>query len=336
MNALNEKWQKIYNHARYEPDRQAGHYESYFQRFNHPERPLAFWNRYTIFSPTGNPREAICELWAVYFDGEKGVNYAAKTELPADRAIFDRDRFSVKIQESFLKNGALRGTAGKDSKEISWDLTYQGGQAPLFNFPLKFYEGGFPKAKVLVGSPNAKFNGQVRAGGETIQIENWVGSQNHNWGSRHTDSYAWGQVCGFANSPDTFLELATAQIKLGPLWTPRITPVVLRHQGREYRLNDLHKSLGRADFRYFHWNFKARSQEIKLRGEISARREAFVCLPYYNPPGGVKLCLNSKLAGCRLWLKRPGRPEELLESPHGAAFEILTDDTDGHGLIPAV
>ena len=28
-----------------------GHYESYFLRANHPDRPLAFWIRYTIFAP---------------------------------------------------------------------------------------------------------------------------------------------------------------------------------------------------------------------------------------------------------------------------------------------
>ena len=43
------------NWAQYDPSQPGGHYESYYLRGNHPERPLAFWIRYTIFSPAGRP-----------------------------------------------------------------------------------------------------------------------------------------------------------------------------------------------------------------------------------------------------------------------------------------
>jgi hypothetical protein len=51
-----------FNFARYRTGQTAGHYESYFQRANHPTLPRAFWVRYTIFSPSLRPREAIGEL----------------------------------------------------------------------------------------------------------------------------------------------------------------------------------------------------------------------------------------------------------------------------------
>ena len=57
------------NAARYRPGEPAGHYESYFLRANHPNRPLAFWIRYTVFSPAGRPEAAEGELWAIVFDG---------------------------------------------------------------------------------------------------------------------------------------------------------------------------------------------------------------------------------------------------------------------------
>ena len=50
------------NATRYRPGRQLGHYESFFQRANHPSRPLAFWIRYTIFSPQDHPKTP----WANY------------------------------------------------------------------------------------------------------------------------------------------------------------------------------------------------------------------------------------------------------------------------------
>ncbi len=44
-----------WNACRFVPGDAGGHYESYFQRANHPSRPLAFWIRYTVFSPAGRP-----------------------------------------------------------------------------------------------------------------------------------------------------------------------------------------------------------------------------------------------------------------------------------------
>ena len=84
-----------------------------------------------------------------------------------------------------------------------------------------------PRAKTLVARPLAKFAGTITVDGESISIDRWVGSQNHNWGSRHTDRYAWGQVAGFDEAPDAFLECSTARLKLGPVWTPPMSPVVL-------------------------------------------------------------------------------------------------------------
>jgi hypothetical protein len=72
-----------------------------------------------------------------------------------------------------------------------------------------------------------------------------------------------------------------------------------------------------------------------LEGTITAPREAFVGLNYYNPPGGIKHCLNTKIASCELKVirTRNGRADtpEILTTQHRAAFEILTDDR-GHGI----
>lgn len=322
-----------YNHGRFQPGTAAGFYESYFQRANHPTRPLAFWIRYTIFCPKGRPRDAIGELWAIWFDGERNVHTVAKSEFPAGRFVFGRDGLSARIGEAVLEPGGLRGAAESRGHRIQWDLGYAGASAPLFLLPPGLYAGGFPKAKTLVGLPMARYDGSLIVDGTTIDIDGWVGSQNHNWGVKHTDRYAWGQVAGFDNAPDSFLEVATGQLKIGPLWTPRMTPLVLRHDGEEYALRSLWQAVARArgQFGYFHWDFASRGRGIALQGRISAPKEAFVGLRYYNPPGGEKWCLNSKIASCRIELRRDGRPPETLETASRAAFEILTDDLD-HGV----
>ena len=69
-----------------------------------------------------------------------------------------------------------------------------------------------------------------------------------------------------------------------------------------------------------------------MEGQIQAPRTAFVGLRYYNPPGGIKYCLNSKFASCELTLKnKRNKISETLLTTQRTAFEILTDRQD-HGV----
>jgi hypothetical protein len=320
------------NHSRFSAEKK-GFYESFFLRANHPDKPQAFWIRYTVFKPLDAAAPTIGELWATWFDGETGHHVSVKSELPISQCRFDSDRFRVNVGDAALDNKRAAGAAGADDT-IEWDLSYSGNSDPLFLLPYKLYDMGFPKAKALVGLPLAVFNGRLIVNGSVMEIHEWVGSQNHNWGVKHTDSYAWGQVAGFDNSPDSFLELATARLKFGPVFTPRMTLLVLRHKGREYKLNSIAQSLrasGRFD--YFKWNFKSTSREIQVQGSVVADRKDFVGLRYYNPPGGIKHCLNTKIAACRITIDfgRDGGVASL-ETKSRAAFEIFTDDHHGHGV----
>lgn len=309
-----------------------GHYESYFQRANHPTEPRAFWIRYTVFVPRGRPRDAVGELWAIWFDGHARAITAVKQVIPYTQARFDRARLDARIGESTLSPTGLVGEATSLGDTLAWDLTYTSPSAPLLLFDRPLYDAPFPKAKALVGSPLARFDGALVVNGTRMPIDGWVGSQNHNWGSKHTDEYAWGQVAGFDGAEDSFLEVASARVKVGPVMTPRLTPLVLRHEGEEIRLGGLGTALrAHGEYRFFCWDFETRGEGVAIRGRIEADRGAFVGLPYDNPPGGRKTCLNSKLARCELVLERAGRPKVTLRTAHRAAFEILTDRTD-HGV----
>jgi hypothetical protein len=320
------------NLARYRGG-QDGHYESYFVRANHPSRALAFWLRYTLFSPKGAAERAIGELWAIVFDGETGRHLALKREFPLHDCIFSRTKFHVRIGAAELTPAHVVGGMDAGGHRIAWSLAYEGDAAPILLLPRRSYAGTFPAAKALVGLPLARFAGSLTLDGAAIDVTGWVGSQNHNWGSRHTDRYAWGQVAGFDAAPDSFLEVATARLRLGPLWLPAFTPMVLRHGGREHALTGILRSLrARGTFDYFRWHFAAETPEVAIHGRIEAPREAFVGLRYANPPGGVKHCLNTKIAACSLLLtdRRRGTTETLT-ARHRAAFEILTDDAS-HGV----
>ncbi len=324
------------NCTRYQSGQTAGHYESFFVRANHPTRSSAFWIRYTLFSPNQRPENAVGELWAIVFDGDSGQHVAVKKEVPFGQCTFKTSEFFVTIDEARLEPGRLQGAATSSGHTIVWDLSFAGESPSLFLLPLNLYEARLPKAKSLVALPLARFTGSLSVDGEAIEVRNWVGSQNHNWGAQHTDLYAWGQVAGFDNDPDSFLEVATARLKIGPVWTPFMTPIVLRHRGEEIALNALLQTIrARASFDYFTWRFHSKTDAISLEGTIAAPREAFVGLRYSNPPGGIKQCLNAKIASCELTVTRSGthrtRTVDILTTQHRAAFEILTDDHT-HGI----
>jgi hypothetical protein len=256
-----------------------------------------------------------------------------KEEYPLSTCHFERDRFGAQVGKAVLTPGKLTGTCTKGSHTVSWDLTYSSNQGAIHFLPAPLYEGNFPRAKSFVGVPMAIYEGKVTVDGQTFEIDKWAGSQNHNWGSRHTDYYAFGQVAGFDNAPETFLEIVSAQLKFGPLWTPVLTPLVLRHHGKDHSFIRLPQTLrARGKFHYFDWTFGAENDEVKIEGRIQAPQADFVGLTYYNPPGGIKHCLNSKLADCQLTVtdKASGRQENLT-ARRRAAFEILTDDR-AHGV----
>jgi hypothetical protein len=324
------------NRCRYLPGGHEGHYESYFLRANHPERPLAFWLRYTILSPKQKSRRATGAVWAVLFNGETGNHTAAKEEFPLASCRFARDIFQVKIGESVLDGDHLKGSATSAGSTIEWDLRYHGDQPPLLLLPRFCYGEWFPAAKSLVSLPLARFNGTLTVNGEALDIADWCGSQNHNWGPRHTAAYAWSQVAGFDTHPESFLEVASAQVKIGPWESLFLTPLILRHNGREEAMNGMLTMLmAKSSYSYFVWSFASEGSRLVLEGTISAPREAFVGLHYSDPPGGLKQCLNTKIASCELRIRdkaagRNGKPEVLF-TRHRAAFEILTDDRE-HGV----
>jgi hypothetical protein len=326
--ATRESW----NAARYRPGSAAGHYESWFQRANDPAGQRAFWVRYTIFAPRGRPDAAVGELWAIAFDRSAGI-VAVKQVYPAADCTFSRDRLGVAIGAARLDDGALRGAATSGGHAIAWELDYAGGQPPLLLLPERLYAAPVPRAKALVGRPLARFRGSLTVDGSPIAIDDWVGSQNHNWGAKHTDRYAWGQVAGFDEAPDAFLECSTARLKLGPFWTPPMSPVLLRLGGETLAWNALPRAL-RARGRYAHhdWQIETSGPQGSIALRITAAATDFVALRYENPPGGSKICLNSKLARCELWLRRPGAATQVLRSSR-AAFEIL-DDTAPAGVAP--
>lgn len=312
-----------WNGCRWRAEDRGGSYESWFVRANAPDRAAAFWIRYTIFAPRDRPEQTVGELWAIWFDGDRVR--ASKRVVPIDRCSFAREGLGVRVGDATLDESTLAG--GTD--RISWSLTYRGSEPPLLLLREGMYDGGFPKAKTVIPAPLVRFCGSLVVDGERIAIDDWLGSQNHNWGTRHTDRYAWAQVAGFDGRDDAILECITAKLKLGPLWTPWLTVAVLRIGDRTHAFN----SIARAAFcdarvEGLRSSFELGNGASRLRVELEAPREAFVGLRYDNPPGGAKICLNTKIARARVELD-----DLVLTTANRAALELLSEDDQGIAVV---
>lgn len=322
----------FWNGVRWRPEERRGHYESWFLRANHPSEPRAFWIRYTIFEPLGAPERARGELWAVWFDGEARRVVGSKMDVPIARCSFGKSALEVEIGDARLDADRADGSCEGQGHALGWSLAHRCDEPPLLLLERRLYGAPLPKAKSLVPAPLTVFDGALTVDGETIAIDGWVGSQNHNWGEKHTDRYAWAQVAGFDERPDAFLEVACAQVALGPVMTPRLVPMVLRIDGEDIGVRTIGAALrARGRYDYFRFTFEAELADGSLAGVVAAPRHAFVALPYDNPPGGTKTCLNAKIGSCHVTLRRSGQAPLALSTAHRAAFEILTDDDD-HGV----
>ena len=115
-----EEW----NGSRWNAADRGGHYESWFLRANAGDR--AFWIRYTLFSPAGNPSATVGELWAIWFS-RGGQITAVKTELPIAQCSISGERLAVRIGDAALDDRSLKGAASANGHTITWDLEYGGG-----------------------------------------------------------------------------------------------------------------------------------------------------------------------------------------------------------------
>jgi hypothetical protein len=113
--------------------------------------------------------------------------------------------------------------------------------------------------------------------------------------------------------------------------------LVLRADGREWAFNRLAASMLRSSGRLVGttWELAARSPHARVTARFEAAPGAFVALRYDDPLGGVKQCLNSKIASCVVTIAPRGEPPITLMSRQRAAFEILGNRLpEGLGTVP--
>lgn len=300
-------------------DVQAPYYESRFLRANAPDAAQALWLRETLLLPAGG--EPTADVWVMVFD--PSGHRARKQSFPIEAADFGYEDWTARIATTSLDDTAAFGFL----PEARWDLAITpGGQDPVRLLTDRAYRRRFPTAKTQVRHPLARFDGRLELADLVVDVDGWTGSVNHNWGTRHTPAYAFGQVCGFDEAPDSTLEIVTARAAVGPVLLPGVTLFVFRHAGQEFAVRSLGDSL-KSHGRYapFSWTFGARVGEQMIEGEITSEPADVIGLTYADTHGGTKYCYNSAIASCRIQVAGKAFARAELVS-RGAMLEILTDD----------
>lgn len=296
------------------------YYESRYIRANHPDRAQAVWLRWTLLYP--KPGDPVADVWVMVFDPDGDGNRALKQPHPISAADYRTEPWSACIGDTAIDDHSAHGTLDG----ARWDLAITPGQEPAVKLlSERSYRAKFPAAKTQVRHPLARFDGTVTLG-EPLRLDGWTGSVNHNWGSRHTPAYAFGQVCGFDGQPSSSLEIVTAHAALGPLRLPATTLFVLRHAGREFAVRSvLSARRTSGEYQPFCWMFGGRVDGVEMRGEIRAEPTHVIGLTYTDTNGATKYCYNSALADCRITLSGNGIDAKLTATRR-AMFEILTDE----------
>jgi hypothetical protein len=311
---------------------EAPYYESRYIRANHPEQPQALWLRETLLLPTaGDP---VADVWVMVFDPEGEGNRALKEPYPIDAAAYEYDNWTARIGAASIDDRSAQGVVTGGNRSARWDLRITpGSDTEVRLLTERAYKARIPTAKTTVRHPLARFDGQVELDDARLVLDGWTGSVNHNWGTRHTPAYAFGQVCGFDDAPDSSLEIVTARAAVGPVLTPAATLFVFRHAGHEFAVRSILGSLQtHGRYRPFSWSFGARVGEQMIEGELVAEPADVIGLTYTDTDGGSKYCYNSAIATCRMQVAGKAFERRELLATRRAMFEILTDKR--HDAVP--
>jgi hypothetical protein len=325
------------NRVRFDPKSRAGHVESLFLKANSQDDKRALWVKYTILSPQDHPERAVGELWAIAFDRARPAPVANKRTFPLRDVRIADAPFALSLPGAEIRHGQARGELDAPGPRFRWDLRYACAPEAFRPFPsARMYTGAFPRTKTLTPAPDTRLRGYFEVEGERWNVDGFSAAQGHNWGKGHAHAYAWAHANALELAPesalarDSWVELITGRVRLGPVLTPWLSCAGISLDGQLYRFDGLGSMLSRSvhiDARSYRFHF--RQGESELEGKIVAEPRLIAGLCYQDPDQRTLSCLNSKLAQGTFTLRARGKVFRLRSER--VALEIGTRAKD-HGV----
>ncbi len=308
----------------------AGHYESFYVKACRPGGGQGIWIRHTVHKRPG--AEPNASIWFVLFDrGAEGPR-ATKVTVPAAELSAPAGSW-ISVDGAELGPGRASGAVATEAMAASWDFSFSGDAEPCKYLPADWlYEAPVPRTKFVAPYPNARFDGRLEVGGETIELSGWPGMIGHNWGSEHAERWVWLEGTGFDRSPDTYFDAGAARIKLGRRTTPWLPSGTLMLDGKSHRLGGFGKIRSASiEESAEGCSFVLPGKDVVVRGRVSAPKKDFVGWIYADPKGPEHNTINCSVADLELTVERPAEPARTLTLPGGAAYELGMRETD-HGI----
>jgi len=303
----------------------SGIYESNYLKANAPDGSGAFWLKHNVLVPAfGADFPAVAEFWAVLWRAD-GSPRVWKRSVDLGAVTLSSDRVEIVSESVRLDPDRAQGSLGDGEGEISWHLAMRHELPPLRHFDADWmYEAGFPRKKLVTGSPRTLFDGYFVVDGERISVDAWVGHRNHNWGTEHAHRYAYGGCNLWEDGSDLTVEGFTVQVRLaGPVRSPWLTMVNGLERGARYGAGSVAASLrSLGEVSWPEWKASVPcpdGRRARLRMRLDPARAAG--LRYLHPDGTVSYCYNVKDADTRLVLgtvsyrSRAGELEFLFPDP---------------------
>lgn len=303
-----------------------GHYESWYLKAGDAEGREAVWLRYTVHKRPG--AQPVGSLWATLFD-EEGP-HAAKLTEPAERLAAGDGAAWVRIGEATV---GPRGARGAVPELASWELRFDGGEAPFPYLPSGWmYSSPLPKTKALSLLPAVRVSGSVTIRGRTVELDGWPGMVGHNWGAEHAERWIWLHGTAFEQEPGAWIDMIVGRIRIGGWTTPWVANGCLSLDGRRHRLGGLGRTrTTRIDELPQRATFWVTGEDVALRGEVGAPPRDVVGWVYSDPDGPQHHTAHCAIADMRLRVARRDRPPLDLTVAGGATYELGMREHD-HGI----
>jgi hypothetical protein len=285
--------------------RSPGGYESWFVSARDPASPRALWIRHTRHRPRQGPESAA--LWCTVVDRDL-----------SQRPVVVKQVFGAFPPGAAAGPERFLGDAALGQRAANWDLAITDPKPPLRPLrPRALYRAPLPRTKLVAEVPDGLVSGTLDVDGHRLSVSRWRGTVGHNWGSEHADSWVWLHAAGFGASPDGWLELVLARIRVGRARSPWTAMGAIGLGGEPIPLGGLGRR-PRVDAHPGRLSASVPSPGARLELTVTSADEDAVAVRYADPRGGTRAVRHAALAAVELTLHRRGGRELTMATGCGA------------------
>jgi len=223
-----------------------------------PDRPLAFWYRYTLLSTDSGHQEA--RLWAG-LTRDDGEEFLTTRRYPLEDVSFD-EPFSVSFGDGRLTDTSAEGALETPAGDVSWSFEYEADDVtftPLRSERLTdLAERFLGSGRHWSANGSVAMDGTLEVGDETYGFDGAPGHQGHTVGETSPDGWSWVHCNCF--DEDACIEVLNVEGKAS---------LCFRLDGEVYTLNRLKDVVGplaneTVENQPGEWRLRAKGEGVRL------------------------------------------------------------------------